>query len=146
VLLKRLPPLETLPLVVWLSLVPPVPSLLLSALVDGPRALWTGLSAASWIGLGAVLYLALIATVLAYAIWGHLLRRYPAATVAPFALLIPFVAAYSSSLVFGERFGPLRLAGMGLVLLGLAVIVARGRTAPLTGGSPAPRSRRSGRR
>jgi len=68
--------------------------------------------------------------VLAYAIWGGLLRRYPAATVAPFALLIPFVAAYASSLAFGERFGPLRLAGMALVLLGLAVIVAPGAGAP----------------
>ena len=64
-----------------------------------------------------------MATVLAYAIWGDLLRRYPAATVTPFALLVPFVAAYASSLVFGERFGGLRLIGMALVLLGLAVIV-----------------------
>ncbi len=52
-----------------------------------------------------------------------LLRRYPAATVTPFALLAPFVASYSSSLVFGERFSPLRLGGMALVLLGIAVIV-----------------------
>ena len=70
-----------------------------------------------------MLYLGVVATVLAYAIWGQLLRRYPAATAVPFALLIPFVAAYASSLVFGERFGMLRLVGMGLVLLGLAVIV-----------------------
>ena len=56
-------------------------------------------------------------------IWGRLLRRYPAATVTPFALLVPFVGGYSSALVFGERFGPLRLAGMALVLLGIAVIV-----------------------
>jgi O-acetylserine/cysteine efflux transporter len=68
----------------------------------------------------------LVATVIGYAIWGSLLRRYPAATVTPFALLIPFVAAYASSLAFGERFGPLRLAGMALVLLGLVVIVAPG--------------------
>ena len=43
--------------------------------------------------------------------------------VTPFALLVPFVGGYSSALVFGERFGPLRLAGMALVLLGIAVIV-----------------------
>jgi len=126
VLVKRLPPVDTLPLMVWLSLVPPLPSLALSALLDGPRALWTALPAASWLGLGATLYIGLIATVLGYAIWSSLLRRYPAATVTPFALLIPFVAAYGSSLAFGERFGPLRLAGMVLVLLGLAVIVAPG--------------------
>ena len=68
-------------------------------------------------------YLGLVATVLAYAIWGTLLRRYPAAAVAPFALLVPFVAAAASALVFGERFGFVRLAGMALVLAGLAVLV-----------------------
>jgi GNAT superfamily N-acetyltransferase len=36
---------------------------------------------------------------------------------------VPFVGGYASALVFGERFGPLRLAGMALVLLGIAVIV-----------------------
>ena len=126
VLVKRLPAVDTLPLTVWLSLVPPLPSLALSALLDGPRALWTALPAASWLGVGATLYIGLVATVLGYTIWGGLLRRYPAATVAPFALLIPFVAAYASSLAFGERFGAPRLAGMALVLLGLAVIVAPG--------------------
>jgi O-acetylserine/cysteine efflux transporter len=118
-------------LMVWLSLVPPIPALAVSMLVDGPVVPrpW-------WIGVGAVLYLGLVATTLAYAIWGRLLHRYPVATVAPFALLVPFVGAVSTSLVFGERFGPLRIAGMGVVLVGLAVIVLRrqsahpGRTRP----------------
>ena len=126
VLVKSLPPVDTLHLMVWLSLVPPLPSLLLSAALDGPRALAAALASASWLALGAALYLGLVATVIAYAIWGHLLRHYAAATVAPFALLVPFVATGASSLVFGERFDPLRLVGMGLVLLGLAVIVTPG--------------------
>jgi O-acetylserine/cysteine efflux transporter len=124
VLVKRLPPVDMLRLMVWLSVIPPLPSLALSLALDGPRALTDALAASSWLGRAAALYLGLVATVLAYAIWGGLLRRYRAATVAPFALLIPFVAAYAASLAFGERFGPLRLAGMALVLLGLAVIVA----------------------
>jgi len=123
VLVKRLPRVEMLNLMVWLSLVPPLPSLALSIALDGPAGIIRAVTGASWLAVGAALYLGLVATVLAYAIWGSLLRRYPAATVAPFALFVPFVAAYSSSLVFGERFGMLRLAGMGLVLLGLAVIV-----------------------
>lgn len=129
VLLKRLPPVDTLQLVSWLSLVPPVLALALSAVLDGPRALWTSLGAATLVQWGAMLYLGVVATVLAYAIWGWLLRRYAAAAVAPFSLLIPFVAAGGSSLAFGERFGPMRLAGMGLVMLGLAVIVTAGRDA-----------------
>ena len=126
ILLKRVgAAVETLPLVVWLSLVPPLPALALSLLLDGPAALAHALPRAAWLALGSALYLGLVATVLAYAIWGTLLRRYPAATVTPFALLAPFVAAYASSLVFGERFGPVRLAGMACVLAGLAVIVLR---------------------
>src|SRR5262249_1748005 len=54
------------------------------------------------------------------------LRCYPAATVAPFALLVPFVGAFASFLVFSERFGALRLVGMALVMIGIAVIVLPG--------------------
>jgi GNAT superfamily N-acetyltransferase len=110
-------------LIVWLSLVPPLPALALSLVLDGPFALVGAIVDATWPALAATLYLGLVATILAYAIWGRLLRRYPAATVAPFALLVPFVGAVASSLVFGERFGALRLVGMALVLIGIAVIV-----------------------
>jgi O-acetylserine/cysteine efflux transporter len=136
VLLKRLARVEMLNFMVWLSLVPPLPSLALSLALDGPAGIARALTGASWLAVGAALYLGLVATVVAYAIWGSLLRHYSAATVTPFALLAPFVAAYASSLVFGERFGALRLAGMGLVLLGLAVIVLP--LERLAGRRPAP--------
>jgi len=122
VLLKRLPAVEVLSLVVWTSLVPPVPALALSLWLDRvsfPAAL----ARASPAAIVASLYLGVIATVGAYALWGVLLRRYPAATVTPFALLVPVVAAAASSMVFGERFGPGRLIGMAMILLGLTVIV-----------------------
>ena len=123
VLVKRLAPVDMLNLMVWLSLVPPLPALALSIALDGPAGIGRAIAGASWLAVAATLYLGLVATVFAYAIWGSLLRRYSAAALTPFALLAPFVAAYASSLVFGERFGALRLAGMALVLLGLAVIV-----------------------
>ena len=122
VLVKQVGHVEMLHLMVWLTLVPPLPALALSMILDGPIALGTALAHASWRSLGAALYLGLVATVLAYAIWGCLLRTYSAATVGTFALLVPFVGAASSSLVFGEQFGSFRLAGMALVLLGVAII------------------------
>ena len=122
VLLKRLGRVDMLGLMVWLSLIPPLPSLALSMALDGPAALPRALGRSSWAGLLAVLYLGLVATTFAYALWGGLLRRYPTATVAPFALLVPFVAALSTWLIFGERFGPVRLAGMAFVLLGLVLV------------------------
>jgi O-acetylserine/cysteine efflux transporter len=140
VLVKRLAGVDMLHLVIWLSLVPPLPCLALSIVLDGPTGLAVSVLAASWLGLGAVLYLGLVATVLAYAIWGDLLRRYSAASVTPFALLVPFVAAYASSLVFGETFSGLRLVGMALVLAGIAVtLLPIERTVPgsaVMGGRP----------
>jgi O-acetylserine/cysteine efflux transporter len=151
VLLKSIRDVEMLDLIVWLSLVPPLPSLALSLALDGPEGFARSFASVSWSAVAAVVYLGVVATVLAYAIWGRLLRRYPAAMVTPFALLVPFVGGYSSALVFGERFGPLRLAGMALVLLGIAVIVlpwgrrsAGARSAAILAVTPASREDASG--
>ncbi len=111
-------------LVVWASLVPPLPALAISeAYGTGPSFL-TALSSASWIGLGGAIYLGAVAT-LVYAIWGDLLQRYPTGTVAPFALLSPCTGILSSALIFGERFSPLRYVGMALIIAGLAIILLR---------------------
>lgn len=123
VLLKRLPPVDMLHLVVWMSLVPPLPALAISAMTDGPTSLWQAVTMASWTAIGSVVYLGVVATVLAYAIWGKLLRTYTAAAVTPFALLAPCVGAVSSAVVFGEQFTTLRLVGMAAILFGLAVVV-----------------------
>jgi O-acetylserine/cysteine efflux transporter len=127
VLLKRLEGVDAAALVAWLSLVVPLPALALSAALDGPGAWPRALAGAPWSGWASALYLGLVATTLAYALWGTLLRRHPASTVAPFALLVPPVGAVAGALAFGERFGPLRLAGMVVVLLGLAVILVPAR-------------------
>lgn len=123
VLVKRLPKVNMLHLMVWASLVPPLPALAISAVMDGPLALIPAIANASWVGLLAPVYLGLLASVVAYAIWGNLLQRYSTGAVAPFALLAPAVGAITSAFITGESFGPLRLAGMGCMLLGLAVVV-----------------------
>jgi O-acetylserine/cysteine efflux transporter len=105
----------------WLCLVPPL--LALALLSDGPQATWNSLIHMSPTGLVCMLALGAISTSIAYWLWGRLLRDYPAAQVVPFALLVPFVGAAASTLVFGERFGPLRLSGMVIVVCGIAVML-----------------------
>ena len=122
VLVKRLPRVDMLHLMVWASLVPPLPALAISFAIDGPGGLWSSLMHASWTGLAAPVYLGLLASVFAYAIWGSLLQRYSTGAVAPFALLSPCVGAITSAIVFGEQFGPLRIGGMALMLIGLAIV------------------------
>ena len=121
-LLKRAPATDAAGLAAWLSLVPPLPALALVLAVDGAGALPRALAGAPWVALVAAAYLGLAATVLAYAIWGVLLRRHPAAAVAPFALLVPVIGMAASAALLGERFGTLRLAGIGLVLAGVGLI------------------------
>lgn len=123
ILVKQLNKVEMLPLMVWASLIPPLPALVLSMILDGPTDFWHNLTTASWLSLGATLYLGLFATISAYAIWGKLLQDYSAATVTPFALLVPGVAAFFSYWLLGERFGPLRLAGMVAMIVALILIV-----------------------
>ncbi|RAI46071.1 EamA family transporter [Rhodoplanes roseus] len=122
-LLRKAGQSDMVALMSWLSLVPPLPCLALALALEGPAAIGESLVAAPWIAWVSVLYLGFAGTTIAFAAWGALLRRYGVATIAPFALLVPFIGAFASSLVFGERFGPLRLAGMALVLVGLAILM-----------------------
>jgi O-acetylserine/cysteine efflux transporter len=107
----------------WLCLVPPLPLLALALVADGPQATWHSLWQMSLTGWASMLFVGAISTSIAYWLWGRLLRDHTAAQVVPFALLVPFVGAAASSVVFGEKFGPLRLAGMVTVVAGIAVML-----------------------
>jgi O-acetylserine/cysteine efflux transporter len=107
----------------WLCLVPPLPLLALALAIDGPQATWHALWQMSPTGWVSILFIGAISTCIAYWLWGRLLRDYTAAQVVPFALLVPFVGAGASSVVFGETFGPLRLTGMLTVVGGIAVML-----------------------
>lgn len=107
----------------WLCLIPPLPLLVLAVFTDGPETTAYAVSHISLASFLCVLGLGAISTSIAYWLWGRLLRDYTAAQVAPFALLVPFVGAAASALIFGERFGPLRLSGMIIVVCGIAVML-----------------------
>jgi O-acetylserine/cysteine efflux transporter len=122
-LLRRAQDVPMFDLFAWLCLVPPLPLLALALAIDGPQVTWHALWHLSPIGLVSMLFIGAISTCVAYWLWGRLLRDYTAAQVVPFALLVPFVGAAASSVVFGETFGPLRLAGMITVIGGVAIML-----------------------
>jgi O-acetylserine/cysteine efflux transporter len=127
-LLRRASDAPMFDLFAWLCLVPPLPLLALALAVDGPQATWHSLWQMSPTGVVSMLFIGAISTCVAYWWWGRLLRDYTAAQVVPFALLVPFVGSAASSVVFGETFGPLRLAGMLTVVGGIAVMLLSKRT------------------
>jgi O-acetylserine/cysteine efflux transporter len=122
-LLRRANGVPMFDLFAWLCLVPPLPLLALAFAIDGPQATWHALWQMSPTGWVSILFIGAVSTCIAYWLWGRLLRDYTAAQVVPFALLVPFVGAGASSVVFGETFGPLRLTGMVTVVGGIAIML-----------------------
>jgi O-acetylserine/cysteine efflux transporter len=130
-LLRRATGVPMLDLFAWIGLLAMVPLLGVLLFVEGPGVTWQALSHVSLPAAACVLALAVLGTTLGYWIWGRLLRDYTAAQVVPFALLVPFVGAGASAIVFGEQFGPVRLAGMIVVVCGIAVMLLSPRPPPL---------------
>jgi O-acetylserine/cysteine efflux transporter len=126
-LLRRAQGVPMFELFAWLCLVSALPLLALVPLTDGITPAWHSLMHLSLTGMISVFCIGAITTSFGYWLWGRLLRDYPAAQVVPFALLVPFIGSGASAVVFGERFGPLRMTGMLTVVVGIAVMLLLGR-------------------
>ncbi len=104
--------------VIWSSLAPPAPLLLLSLIMEGREGV-ASLAHPSLKLVVAVLVVSYAGTVLGFGVWAWLMSRYPAAAIAPFALLVPVVGMTAGSAVFGEPLGTFEIWGALLVLAGL---------------------------
>jgi O-acetylserine/cysteine efflux transporter len=114
-------------LVVWSSLVPPLPLFAVSYAFEGGPDAFAAVASASALTWGCVLFIAYVATLFGFASWARLLHRYPTALVAPFGLLIPVSGLASGAVFLGESLAPMQAVGVGLVFAGLAVNVYGGR-------------------
>jgi len=103
---KKLGKVDMLALVVWGSLVAWPPLLLLSYILEQGNWSLEDMAHLSWPTIGAVGYIVYLSTLLGFAVWSWLLSHYPAATVAPFTLLVPVFGFTSSALALGEPLYP----------------------------------------
>lgn len=124
---KKIGKVDMLGLVVWGSLIPPIPFFVLSLLLEGPEQIATALTSLSAGSIFAIVYLAFIATLVGYGIWSRLLSRYPAGQVAPFSLLVPVVGLTSAAVLLGEQMTLQQEVGGVAVMLGLLINVFGGR-------------------
>jgi len=113
-------PVDMLAYVVWSSVFALPPLLALALIFDGWPAIQAGVMTAGPVAWGALVYQSVANSMFGYAVWGWLLSRYPAATVAPLSLLVPVFGFSVSALVLGEAFPFWKLAAFALVLGGLA--------------------------
>ncbi len=128
---RQAKPPNPLHLTLWMSVVVPIPMLILSLIFEGPVQIAGALAASvtvaavpAWAGLA---YTCLIGTVLGSGLWTWLMARHPAGVVAPFSMLVPVVGILTAAIVLGERPSALELLGGVVVVTG--VLVGAGRRA-----------------
>ncbi|SMX74197.1 EamA family transporter [Brevibacterium antiquum] len=114
---------EPVKFTMWMSVVPPVPMLLLALIVEGPatigHSLTTLLTPTGWLSLAGLAYTVVIATILGSGIWSWLMSRNPAGVVAPFSMLVPIVGMSAAWFVLGETVSLGEMCGAVLVIIGV---------------------------
>ncbi|MFC9550867.1 EamA family transporter [Rhodococcus sp. NPDC056960] len=130
-------------LMLWMCVIPPLPMLAQSFVVEGPSAGWNSLTSSldgtGPLALAGLAYIVILGTIAGSGLWTALLSRYPAGMVAPFSLLVPIVGIGASWLVLHEEPSVLSLIGGAVVIAGAAATQVSGKVRPGTlPHSPAP--------
>lgn len=125
-------------LTLWMSVVPPIPMLALSLVIEGPEAISKAFVPGPQMlpALLGLAYTVLIGTLAGSGIWTWLMARHPAGVVAPFSMLVPVVGLTASALLLGEAIGMWTAVGAALVIAGVLWGARRRTTRPT--GLPAP--------
>lgn len=103
-----------------------------------PQAL-AALSQTSWVGWSGVVYSALVSSLIGHGLYYRLVRKHPVASLTPFFLATPLLAALLGILFLGDTPGPRLWLGGAMVLGGVLVIGLRDLTKIRTRKSEAPR-------
>lgn len=115
--------LDMFALVVWSSLVPPLPLFLLALALYSSPVVFGALASLSWESIVLIVYLALVATLFGFGAWSNLLSRYASSHVAPFSMLVPVGGIITARLVLGEHLAPIQWWGCLLAITGLFISV-----------------------
>jgi len=122
ILIKRSGSSRQLQLIVWMSLVPPLPLFLLSWMFEGEQRIGQALGAMGMTEAVALIYL-VMATLVGFGLWARLIARHGPAAVAPFSLLVPIFGFGSSALMLGESVSVATAMASVVIVLGLYFMV-----------------------
>jgi O-acetylserine/cysteine efflux transporter len=120
VLIKRLGPINVFKLNAWLAVLA-CPQLLLGSLLleHGQRA---AIADADWTAWGAMIYMAVGASIVAYGLWYYLIEKYEMNRVVPLTLLAPVFAVVLAVPLLGESISLHLLIGGAVTIAGVAMI------------------------
>jgi O-acetylserine/cysteine efflux transporter len=120
--LKKDTSFDAVAFLVWSSIVPILPFIVLTLLFDVEATRWRWLDA-SWGSWVSIAFLGWVATIIAYALWTGLLKRHPANRVAPFSLGVPVVGITAGMVVLGEQITNWQWGGITLVVAALLMVM-----------------------
>lgn len=125
VLMKQVEDVAPLRFQAWVGLVSFLPLALASAVFE--QGQWTSAWAIGWPFVGAVLFAALVVSVVGHTSYYGLIRRYEANLLAPLTLMTPLFTIAFGVVLTGDRLDLRMVAGAMLALAGVLVVALRSR-------------------
>lgn len=118
---KYIGAVNPLALVVWGNLICPVPFFIGAVAVDGWDHVIASLQHWNWGRVIAIAYLSLVASHIGYGLWGKLMSKHSAASIAPLSLFVPAVALIVAFFVLHEPLNSWHIVGILVLAVGLMV-------------------------
>lgn len=120
VMIKSLGPVGGFTLIAWIAVFAAPQLYIASWLVEDQQ--FAAVREATWVVWAVVAYMGVVMTAVGYAMWYHLLGKYPVYQVAPFLLLLPVTTVLGGVLLLDEALTPRLIVGGLLAVGGVAVI------------------------
>ena len=119
--IKKVGKVEMIAFLAWSSIFAIPPLLLMALWFEGSELMITSIQQASLNSWLVVIWQTVGNTMIGYGLWNSLLHRYPAAAVAPWALLVPVSGMAASSFFLDESLPWWKVLAAALILSGLII-------------------------
>lgn len=123
IIVKKTKPANMIAFIVWSSVFSAPAVLIMSVIVKGWSCVLSIPHDVTYGSAFSVLFQAYITTIVGYMIWNNLMKKYPAAEVAPLSLFVPISGVLSSYLFLDERLTNYQVVSVIVVIFGIFIFL-----------------------
>ena len=125
-------PIDPLSFMVWASVFPPLPTLLIAWVLEGggvtgANHLVAAFGQLDWAGVAGLAFITYGSTLFGFVMWNKLMARYGASFTSQFGLLVPVTGMTSAWLVLREPLTSLEVVAAVFIIVGLSISMFGGR-------------------
>jgi len=118
---KKAGKVDLIAFLAWSSIFSVPPLLIMALCLEGSDLIISSVTQASSKAWGVVIWQTVGNTLIGYGLWNSLLHRYPAASIMPWALLVPVSGMSASALFLGEVLPWWKVLAAALIMSGLII-------------------------